>query len=327
MARLIAVSILTFLVAPTAFAQGIRMSPDFLPLDVGNLWRYEIQDSAGAVIDDFEIEILQHTIVDGRSMYVFSQFPLAPGVQAGRPVGVRYDRDRRQYLRFDGELEDDLFPSLGASMEVVETDSDGLALRVVFDYGAIALTLERGVGIVEATPGAAGPQQAIKLIGARIGSELIGDVTSRQEQTALERGPEPMDPGDLSENVATLSEANPVLILEAKPESGGHRFVLQVQNTADKLLPFNFTTSQSFDFVVLDTSNGQEVWRWSRRMFFSQVIRSEAIRPGGQWLFEAVWNHRDDNLDDVGPGTYEVFALLTTEGTSVRSDPLEFEVP
>ena len=226
MSRLLAVSILALLPATSAFGQGIRMSPDFLPLDVGNLWRYELQDSEGGVLDDFDIEILQHTIVDGRSLYVFSQFPLAPGVEAGRPVGVRYDRDLRQYVRFQGDIEDDLFPSLGATAEVVETDEDGLPLRVVFDYGSLSLTLERGVGIVEATPGASGPQQMIKLIGARIGSQLIGDVTSREEQVALERGPEPMDPRDLERNVASLSEANPMLVLEAIPEAAGHRFVL-----------------------------------------------------------------------------------------------------
>ena len=60
-------------------------------------------------------------------------------------------------------------------------------------------------------------------------------------------------------------------------------------------------------------------------MFFSRVIRSEAIRARGEWVFEAVWNHRDDNLNEVEPGIYEFFAILTAE-SPIETEAFEIEV-
>jgi hypothetical protein len=113
--------------------------------------------------------------------------------------------------------------------------------------------------------------------------------------------------------------------VEARAERDAHRFVLTVRNTSEQLLPFDFTTSQSFDFVVVDPLHGQEVWRWSRRRFFSEVIRSEAIRPGGEWTFDGEWNHRDSALNEVEAGDYEVFGVLTAEDP-IESEPIEFHV-
>jgi hypothetical protein len=62
--------------APPLSAQGVPMSPDFLPLEVGNLWRFDIRDAAGRLTGRFEIEILEHQIVGGFSLYVLSRFPL-----------------------------------------------------------------------------------------------------------------------------------------------------------------------------------------------------------------------------------------------------------
>ena len=311
---LLMVTLLVF-AAPLS-AQGIRMTPDFLPLEVGNVWRYAVTGPDGATLDEFTMEIRQHTIVEGKSLYVFTQFPLAPGIEGGVPVGVRYDRNLRQYKRFDGQLEEDLFPSAGASTEVLERDANGLPLRVVFDFSPGRLTLERGVGIVGAESG----PQVIKLVGARVGSVAIGEVVPESA------GPQETARPDYRDNVVGITEANPMVEVEAVADEAGHRFLLRVRNTSDKLLPFDFSSSQSFDFVVVDPQNGQEIWRWSRRMFFSRVIRSEAIRARGEWVFEAVWNHRDDNLDVVKQGTYEVFAILTAE-SPIESEAFEIEVP
>ncbi len=304
---------------PSVLGQGIRMSSDFLPLEVGNLWRYTITDGTGAKVDEFAMEIQQHTIVEGRSIYLFTQFPIAPGIDGSRPLGIRYDRELRQYIRFDGDFEDDLFPSVGVISDVLETDVNGLPLRVLFDFQPLKLTLERGVGIVEAaleTPG--GPQVA-RLITARVGGAVIGEALP-EEATPVERIRNEFN------NVADISEANPIIELEAIPDGDGHRFLLRVRNTSDKLLALDFTSSQSFDFAVVDPLHGQEIWRWSRRMFFSSVMRSEAIRARGEWLFEAVWNHRDDELNAVEPGTYQVVAFVTAQ-SPVESEPIEIQVP
>ncbi len=315
MRRFVLMVTLLVFAAPLS-AQGIRMTPDFLPLEVGNVWRYAVTDPDGATLDEFTMEIRQHTIVEGKSLYVFTQFPLAPGIDGGVPVGVRHDRNLRQYKRFDGELEEDLFPSAGASTEVLERDANGLPLRVVFDFSPGRLTLERGVGIVGAEAGL----QVIKLVGARVGAVAIGEVVTRSP------GPQETARPDYRDNVVPITEENPMLEVETVQDGDGHRFLLRVRNTSDKLLPFDFSSSQSFDFVVVDPTHGQEIWRWSRRMFFSKVIRSEAIRARGEWVFEAVWNHRDDSMNEVEPGTYQVFAVLTAE-TPIESEAFDIEVP
>ena len=96
-------------------------------------------------------------------------------------------------------------------------------------------------------------------------------------------------------------------------------------NTSEKLLPLTFRNGQTYDFEVVDASTGQEVWRWSRRMFFTSVIRQEAIRGNRNWVFEVTWNHRDNDLNPVMPGKYKVIGSISTQ-PPIESDPVIFEV-
>jgi len=306
------------LIPALGYGQGIRMSPDFLPLEAGNLWRYEVADAGGQITGRFEMEILEHRIVEGASLYVFSRFPLAPDGAFDEPVGVRFDGRQRQYVYTDGQQEGDLFPSGGAAAEVLETDDAGVARTVRIRYPERSLTLERGLGIRSATQATPAGPQTVTLVGARVGNEVFGEAERLTAPPVLAAEP-PVD------NVVLPSDTEPVLEVEAAGLGGGHRFTLRVRNPTDRLMAFDFTTSQSFDFVVSDPETGQEIWRWSRRMFFSQVKRSEAIRAGGQWEYEAEWNHRDNDLEPVPPGTYRVSGILSSE-TSFESEPIEFEV-
>ena len=320
MRRILALSIPILMVVPClTFGQGIRMSPDFIPLEAGNVWQYEILDAEGQTLDSFDVEISAHMIVEGVSVYLFTQFPFAPDITVGGQIGIRYDRNRRQYVRFDGEVEDDLFPSLGVSGEVLESDADGLPLRARFDFGTLTLTLERSVGVVEAEfPSAQGPRFA-KLVGAVIGNaRILGEVEVPTPQPAA-----PV--GGTADNVGPVSADSLSLQVEAIPEDGGHRLLFGVRNTSDTLLAFDFNSSQSFDFIVIDPGHGQEIWRWSERMLFSDVVRSEGIQAGGEWSFEAVWNHRDRQFKEVEPGVYEVVAILTSE-LPLEAEPIEIEV-
>ena len=175
------------------------MSPDFLPLDVGNRWEYQILDPEGRVLDTFDMEISDYTIIEGTSYYVFSGFPF---VGAAGTIGVRYDRDQRQYLRFDGEFEGDLFPSSRGSVQVVATDANDLPLRARFDFGDVVLILERSVGIVEAEFNFQAGTQSVKLVGALVGNEaVVGDLDVR--------APEPrVLTADPTENVGEVSDAS-----------------------------------------------------------------------------------------------------------------------
>jgi hypothetical protein len=311
-----------------SLAQGIRMAPDFLPLDVGNLWRYQIVDDQAQVTGNVEFQISRYTIVDGTSYYIFDQFPLAPDLPAGQAVGIRYDNSQRQFVTFDGQNQGDLFPSPGATAEVLETDDGGLPSLARFQFGSIILTLERGVGIVQAGYRSADGPRVANLIGARVAGAVIGDAgpqASDNRVGAGEPGDADQSPSDGAAATAAVTEDNPQLQVEVTPGRELHRFVLTVRNVSDRLLPFDFTTSQDFDFVVVDPSHGQEIWRWSRRRFFSAVTRSEAIRGGGEWRFEGEWNHRDSALEPVEPGRYEVYGVLAAQ-MPVESDAVSFQV-
>ncbi len=298
------------------FGQGVRMSPDFLPLDVGNRWEYEIVDPGGQTLEGFDMEINTYTIVDGTSYYVFSSFPF---VGAADPVGVRYDRDLRQYLRFDGELEVELFPVSRVSVEVIETDANNLPLRARFDFGEIVLVLERGVGIVGGEFNGESGSQTIELAAALIGNEpVVGEPDVRTPESRV-----PI--ADPTENVGEVSESSLTLQVDVVADEDEHQFVLRVQNVSDRLLAFDFTSSQNFDFVVTEPDRGVEVWRWSERLFFSDVVRSEGLRAGSEWRFEAAWNHRDKERNEVIPGVYEVVATLVAE-SPVESAPVRIEV-
>jgi hypothetical protein len=193
----------------------------------------------------------------------------------------------------------------------------------------MALTFERGIGITEARmPGPNGVQIA-KIAAARIGELPVAAAARPRESSAVPDLPAPKPPEgrarELIENVTTITEENPRLEIESVPAPGGQKLTLLVTNTSDKLLPFHFSTGQSYDFVVTDPQTGQEVWRWSRRMFFTPVIRSEAIAARKSWKFEVVWTHLDNDLNPVPPGTYELVGIVAAE-SPIESEPIPVEV-
>ena len=49
------------------------------------------------------------------------------------------------------------------------------------------------------------------------------------------------------------------------------------------------------------------------------------MRARGEWTFEGEWTYRDNDLNEVEPGVYEVRGVLTAE-TPVESAPVQFEV-
>src|SRR5438105_1673588 len=89
---------LLFLMPAALLAQpGVRMSPDFLPLEVGNRWVYDLFNEGGQKIGNVEFAVLDYRIVGGRSFYSLTEFPFA---ENGKLIKqVRYDRQERQYMR------------------------------------------------------------------------------------------------------------------------------------------------------------------------------------------------------------------------------------
>lgn len=323
--RFISKVVLFIVVLPVSLlAQpGVRMSADFLPLEVGNRWVYDVVNEAGQKTGTLEFAVQDYRIVEGRSFYLLTQFPFVP--EGSSIKLLRYDREERQYVRMLDNDEGPLFLADGTQVEVLQADDSGLPLKFVLHGDLVDLTFQRGQGIVEARMHSGKDVQIAKLTALHTSDRKAAEAAAQGAPTV----PQPQAPDQKTkgavENVAKASEETVALNVQASDVSGGTKFVLTVINSTDKLIPFRFKTSQTYDFAVIDASTGQEVWRWSRRMFFSQVSRQEALRPSKNWAFEETWNHRDNDLNVVTPGKYKVVASLPMD-PSMESEPETFEI-
>src|SRR6185295_20152831 len=89
------IALVLFLTPISLLAQpGVRMSADFLPLEVGNRWVYDVFNEAGQKTGAMEFAVQDYRIVSGRSFYLLTQFPFVTDGDAIKLV--RYDRDERQ---------------------------------------------------------------------------------------------------------------------------------------------------------------------------------------------------------------------------------------
>src|SRR5437016_10498810 len=89
--------VLLLLPSVLAAQPGVRMSADFIPLEVGNRWVYDVFNEGGQKTGALEFAVQDYRIVGGRSFYLLTQFPF---VTDGDLIKlVRYDREERQYMR------------------------------------------------------------------------------------------------------------------------------------------------------------------------------------------------------------------------------------
>ncbi len=323
--KLISKLVFVLLLAPLSLSAqpGVRMSADFLPLEVGNRWAYDVFDEAGQKVGNLEFGVQDYQIVGGRSFYLLNGFPF---VTDGSMIKlVRYDRQEREYMRMLDNEEGPLFLADGTRVEVLQADSSGLPVKFILHADLVDLTFQRGQGIVEARMHAGKDVQIAKLTSLRTSDRKAVEAAAQGAPALPPPKPPDTKPKDRSENVAKLSEENVALDVQATAVPGGTKFLLTVVNATDKLIPFPFTTGQTYDFVVEDAATGQEIWRWSRRMFFTQVVRQEALRPNKNWTFEVIWNHRDNDLNVVSAGKYRLVGSLVTRPL-MASPPIMFEI-
>jgi hypothetical protein len=323
--KLVSRLMLLFFLAPAALlAQpGVRMSSDFLPLEVGNRWVYDVFNEAGTKIGALELAVQEHRIVGGRSFYLLNQFPF---VQDGAMIKlVRYDRQERQYMRMADNEEGPLFLADGTKVEVLQADDSKLPVKFILYGDLVDLTFQRGMGIVEARMHAGKDVQIAKLASVHTGERKAAEAAAAGAPALPQ--PKPPEPRarTTADNIAKPSEETVALDVQSTQVQGGTKFLLTVINTTEKLVPFSFKSGQTFDFAVLDPSSGQEIWRWSRRMLFTQVLRQEALRPSRNWTFEVTWNHRDNDLNIVTPGNYKVIGSLASQ-PPMESEPVSFEI-
>jgi hypothetical protein len=311
-------------------AQGVRMSADFLPLEVGKSWTYNLTDPAGQTIGQISFEVEEYTIISGTSFYVFSEFPFS--AETTEPVRlVRYDKDERSFVRKLRNDEGPLFLDDGAIAEVLESDASGSPQKFILRLDKMALTFQRGVGIVEAKFERSGaPVTAMLVSGradppARTGGRPAPVATSSASKDPVIIPPPVTPPNRRESVVATVTSQNPRIDVAVIPSAGGHKITMVVTNVSDRLLPFRFASGQTYDFVIYDGASSKEVWRWSNGNFFTQVNRSDSIRAMGKWQFEVTWNRRDNDDNPVPAGKYRVTAIITSL-PAVHASPVSFEV-
>ena len=125
--------------------------------------------------------------------------------------------------------------------------------------------------------------------------------------------------------MASVTAENPKTDVKVTRSDTGYTIRMTVENLSDKLLPFRFSSSQTYDFWVQSSVTGKEVWRWSNGNFFTQVMRSDSIRGGGKWEFEAVWDGKDNDGSPVTPGEYRVYGLIKAT-PSLQASPVLIDV-
>jgi hypothetical protein len=314
--------LLLVLLPVPGWSQGVRMSADFLPLEVGRQWAYDVTNEAGNKLGQISFAVEDYTIVSGTSFYVFSEFPFSVETEAIR--FIRYDRGERYFIRKAGDNEGPLFLDDSSTTEVIDSDSSGAPQKFILRMDEMSLTFQRGVGIVEARMKRSGTPVIAKLVTSPVGpgTRPSGPTAAAPADKTSVLVPAPVTPPRREPPVASVSAQNPRLEVSATPTPDGYRLVMVVTNTSDKLLPLRFTSGQTYDFIIRDTLADREVWRWSNGNFFAQVIRNESIRAESKWQFDVTWNRKDNDDKPVPAGAYRLTAIVTSSPLLQVSIPL-----
>jgi hypothetical protein len=295
------------------------MTEDFLPLESGNQWVYDVSNASGQKINQLEFSVGERTIVSGRSLYAVSGYPFSGGSVGPNFIG--YDRETRQFIRVSAGQEAPLFPGDSQSTEVLQSDTAGIPVKFALHTGSTTLVFQRGVGIVEARLQTGDGVHIAKLSSSKSGRSNTAAAPTVREGTAAGTAPA----ARAIPTVAPVTSENPRLVVSAEPAPGGLKLEMLVVNIADKLLPFKFGSSQNYDFVITDPVTGQEVWRWSRGTMFAQMVRSDSIRGSSKWTYSEVWNRRDNDKNPVPPGRYRLVGILSSQ-PPIQSEPVMIEI-
>jgi intracellular proteinase inhibitor BsuPI len=99
----------------------------------------------------------------------------------------------------------------------------------------------------------------------------------------------------------------------------GVQFALHVTNNSEKGIELRFPSSQTHDFIVLD-SIGREIWRWAGARMFTQAMQTKMLGARETMKVEEDWNPAGRK------GTYTVVAKLTS-GNHPLEEKVEFALP
>ena len=112
-------------------------------------------------------------------------------------------------------------------------------------------------------------------------------------------------PSDLVLEVLIRNSSNESVIKLQKGEVA--TFVLTVLNDTSEEINITYSSSQKYDFLVLNDTD--EVWKWSYDKVFTQAIVEESILPNTSISFEEEWNQVDNYGISVDAGSYVLKAI------------------
>lgn len=100
------------------------------------------------------------------------------------------------------------------------------------------------------------------------------------------------------------------------------RFTLAVTNTGPTPAILTLPSGQRYDFLV-HSSDGAEVWRWSRGKAFPLLYGQMVLAPGETLTYSETWDQRDTEGRQVAAGTYTVTGIFTSD-PRLASQPRSF---
>lgn len=100
---------------------------------------------------------------------------------------------------------------------------------------------------------------------------------------------------------------------------GGVQFAFHVTNNSEKGIELRFPSSQTHDFVVMD-SIGREVWRWAGARMFTSAMQTKMLGARETMKVEEDWNPAGRK------GKHTVVARLTS-GNHPLEEKAEFALP
>ena len=259
---------------------------EYLPLQTGNQWSY--RGAAG----QFTVSVEKAATFDGRDYFLVRGFPSTPAVY------LRNDGEGRIRMWDDAAKAEKVWLDFTADeaatgvdpcntlSHVVSRDAKYTgpvgefvnALRVRYTIGGCADTGVDSdvflpyVGLVQRTVQTIAGPRAYDLVYARLGE------------------------------IAVVTE--PEVSFGMAVDRAVTAVRLTLRNKTDVSLAVDFASDQTYDVAVRDEA-GNDVWRWSDGMFFTDALRTEQISGERLWVVK---------LPALKAGRYSVEGWLKTIG-------------
>jgi hypothetical protein len=254
-----------------------------------------------------------------------SHLPFVPGLENANNVLIRFDDATKKFLRLTAEGETPLFP-VGESADAlfdVSVDENQKQMPNRMSYltcpdcadAGMEIVFDRGIGPVSVGLTYSWGTESYELKSAEVNGKHFGEVMAPEKSNTKELKSGPV-----------VSRADPNLSLETEKKETEVRLTLKVKNPTDSYLSLKFATSQDYDFVVRDKESGLEIWRWSKGNYFSKVSRNVALLPEKEWTYEAFWDFKDSERNDIKHGIYQVVGILMTKDPR-ESEPMDITFP